>query len=145
MRVSDNGIKFITAHEGQRLRVYRDPIGLATVGVGHLVLTKDNLDVGDVITPEQSDAFLRQDLGKAENKVNAVVKVPLTQNQFDACVSLVFNIGGGAFERSTLLKHLNAGNYALAAAEFDKWNKAGGKVWPGLVRRRAEEKALFLK
>jgi len=89
-------------------------------------------------------AWLRTDVETSEHYVNNLVKVPLTQSQFDALVSLVFNIGGGAFRKSTLLLRLNDGEDLQAADEFLKWNRAGGKVMAGLVKRRESEREQFL-
>jgi lysozyme len=97
------------------------------------------------ITQAQADAWLREDLAKAAACVNANVKVPLTQNQFDALTDFCFNVGVGNFIASTLLRLLNAGNYAGAATQFDRWNLAAGRVLPGLVKRRLAERQLFMK
>lgn len=90
-------------------------------------------------------ALLRADLGTAEAAVNRLVTVPLTQNQFDALVSLVFNIGEGNFSKSTLLRRLNAGEREAAAGQFGRWNKSKGVELAGLTKRRAAERELFLK
>ncbi len=97
------------------------------------------------ITEPQALELLAKTLGKYEKAVNDYVKVPLTQNEFDALVSFTYNLGAGNLLSSTLLKKLNAGDKAGAANQFDVWNKAGGKVLQGLVTRRAAEKDLFLK
>ena len=142
----DDALDFIRKHEGERLEVYADPVGLPTAGVGHL-LTEDELKVfkvGDKITEEQCLKWLREDVQKAVECVNKV-KAPLTKSQATALVSLVFNIGTGAFNRSTLKKMLEQGKFTLAAAEFKRWVKAKGRTLPGLVTRRREEKELFEK
>ncbi len=97
------------------------------------------------ITADQSDAILSRDLAKFESAVDGAVKVALEQNEFDALVSLAFNIGGGAFAKSTLVRKLNAGDKAGAANAFMSWNKAGGKVLNGLTTRRRNERLQFLK
>ncbi|MGL4747421.1 MAG: lysozyme, partial [Shewanella sp.] len=99
---------------------------------------------GDAITKGQADARLAHELDDFADGVKKLVKVPLKQCQLDALVSFAFNVGVGALRDSTLLKLLNAGNYAGAADQFTRWNKAGGKVLPGLVTRRAAEKEMFL-
>lgn len=99
----------------------------------------------DTCTLEQAKQLKAQDLKRFEKTVNNLVKASLTQNQFDALVSLVYNIGPSAFEKSTLLKKLNAGDYQGAADQFIVWNKSGGKVLQGLVDRRTKERKLFLK
>lgn len=146
LRVSKHGREFITAHEGEILRVYLDPVGLPTMGVGHLLTDEEKAKypVGSVITRGVSQEFLERDLRRFENAVNTLVKVPLNQNQFDALVSFAFNVGEANFKRSSVLRHLNAGLYAKAADAFLAWNKSKGKVLPGLTRRRKEERALFL-
>lgn len=146
-KTSLNGRKFITQWEGEILHVYRDPIGLPTVGVGHLVTPRerDKFPLGKKISREESQAILTNDLKRFEDAVNSLVKVPLTQNQFDALVSFALNVGEKALERSTVLKRLNAKNYTGAANALMSWVRAGGKRLDGLVNRRAAEKALFLK
>jgi len=140
MKVSNNGINLIKRFEGLELKSYKDSVGILTIGYGHTHAVR----AGDVITGEQADAFLREDLQVAELTVNTNVKVKLTQGQFDALVSFVFNLGSGNFVKSTLIKKLNAGDYAGAADEFGKWVNAGGKKLPGLVKRRAAEREVFL-
>jgi len=146
LRVSKHGREFITAHEGEILRVYLDPVGLPTMGVGHLLTDEEKAKypVGSVITRGVSQEFLERDLRRFENAVSALVKVPINQNQFDALVSFAFNVGEANFKRSSVLRHLNAGLYAKAADAFLAWNKSKGKVLPGLTRRRKEERDLFL-
>lgn len=140
MKVSNNGINLVKRFEGLELKAYRDSVGILTIGYGHTHAVK----VGDVITDEQADIFLREDLQVAELTVNTNVKVKLTQGQFDALVSFVFNLGSGNFVKSTLIKKLNAGDYAGATDEFGKWVNAGGKKLSGLVKRRAAEREVFL-
>ncbi|MDH2121645.1 lysozyme [Pantoea brenneri] len=140
MKVSNNGINLVKRFEGLELKAYRDSVGILTIGYGHTHAVK----AGDAITGEKADAFLREDLQVAELTVNTNVKVKLTQGQFDALVSFVFNLGSGNFVKSTLIKKLNSGDYAGAADEFGKWVNAGGKRLPGLVKRRAAEREVFL-
>jgi lysozyme len=96
------------------------------------------------ITAAQADAILAADLAKFEKAVSAALRVPVWQHEFDACVSLAFNIGGGAFGKSSVVSRLNRGDRAGAAAAFLMWTKAGGRVLPGLVTRGRAEAALFL-
>lgn len=140
MKVSNNGINLVKRFEGLELKAYRDSVGILTIGYGHTHAVK----AGDIITGEQADAFLREDLQVAELTVNTNVKAKLTQGQFDALVSFVFNLGSGNFVKSTLIRKLNAGDYAGAADEFGRWVNAGGKKLPGLVKRRAAEREVFL-
>lgn len=143
-RTSDNGLQLVRSAEGLRLEAYRDAVGVWTIGYGWTGLVNGvPVHAGMVITEDVTEALLRSGLSQYETAVNRLVSVSLNQNQFDALVSLAYNIGAGAFERSTLLKKLNEGDFAGAAAEFSRWNKAGGKVLPGLVARRDAEMALF--
>lgn len=144
MKTSDRGVALIKAHEGLRLQAYQDPVGVWTIGVGHTTAAgPPKVERGMKITEAGADAILRQDLAKFEGYVSSAVKVPLNQNEFDALVSFTFNLGPGNLRSSTLLKKLNSGDRAGAADEFGKWTRAGGKVLPGLVKRREAERALF--
>ena len=142
MRISDNGIQFIKEREGLRLRAYLDTAGVWTIGYGH---TK-GVRKGDSIDQNTATLYLLQDLRRAEDDVNNLVKVPLTQNQYDALVSFQFNLG--KLGQSTLLKLLNKKQYISAANEFEKWNKEhrDGKLVDntGLSLRRDLERQLFL-
>lgn len=148
MKTSDAGVSLIKKHEGLRLQAYADPAhgwAVPTIGYGHTSAAGAPMVTrGMSITAAEADAILRRDLGQFEQAIMDLVKVPLTQNQFDALVSFTFNLGAGNLRSSTLLKKLNAGDYVGAAFEFPKWNKAGGKVLPGLVKRRADESDLFI-
>ena len=139
MQISKAGLDLIKQFEGLYLKAYRCPAGVPTIGYGHTA----GVAMGQTITQQQADDYLRRDVRMFERAVERLVKVPLTQGQFDALVSFAFNLGEGALAQSTLLRLLNAGDYAGAAAQFDRWNKSGGRVLPGLVRRRAAERALF--
>ena len=143
MNVSDDGLRFIMAHEGCRLTAYPDPATGGepwTIGVGHT----NGVQPGDTCTEEQAREWLRIDSETAVRCVNASVNGVLTQNQFDALVSLVFNIGCGNFRKSTLLIRINEGDDISAAAEFLKWDKAAGREMAGLLARRQDESELFL-
>ena len=140
MQISDAGLELIKRFEGVRLSAYDDGVGVWTIGVGHTKGVKP----GDVSTAEQVDQWLREDAQEAEQAVNRLVRSPLSQAQFDALVSFVFNLGAGALERSTLLKRLNGRDYDAAANEFLRWNIAGGRVLAGLTKRRIAERMLFL-
>lgn len=141
MKTGVNGLNLIKQFEGLKLHAYRCPADVWTIGYGHTV----SVGANDVITEEQAIDLLRQDVAESERAINQHVHVPLTQNQFDALISFIFNLGVGNFRTSTLLKKLNAGDYEGAAQEFRRWVKAGGKTLPGLVRRREAESALFLE
>jgi lysozyme len=143
-KMSAKGIELVKRMESEVLFVYADPVGILTVGVGHVVLPADKLKLHDRISPEQSTAFLQKDLAVAERAVEGLVKVPLNQNQFDALVSFVFNVGVRNFADSTLLKLLNLGDYKGTADQFKHWVFAKGKKLGGLIRRRNEEARTFL-
>ncbi|QNY28606.1 lysozyme [Acinetobacter seifertii] len=143
---SDVGINLITSFEDTRTKAYDDGVGIWTIGIGTTVYPNGaKVKQGDTCTLEQAKSYFKHDLAKFEKTVNESATVSLTQNQFDALVSLTYNIGSGAFKGSTLLKLLNKGDYQGTADQFLVWNKAGGKVMNGLVRRREAERALFLK
>lgn len=143
MRISNKGRDFIKGFEALRLVAYPDP-GTGgkpwTIGWGHTKGVKQ----GDRITQEQAEQFISDDLAVFELTVNSAIKRPMTQNQFDAMVSLAFNIGGPAFAQSTLVKKFNASDVQGAADQFPRWKLSDGKVMPGLVRRRAAEREMFL-
>lgn len=141
MRVSENGRSLIKAFEGLRLEAYFCPAGILTIGYGS---TGKHVQTGMRITKEQADGLLVKDLERFEEGVDELVRVHLDQDEFDALVSFSFNVGLGNLKTSTLLRKLNSKDYAGAAREFPKWNKGGGKVLPGLVKRRAAEAALFV-
>ena len=139
---SDVGIAFLESQEGLRLLPYDDGVGNMTVGWGHVILPGEDFHLG--ITKMQAVALLKRDLRRVEQAVNTLVTVELSQCQFDALVSLVFNIGISAFRESTLLKVLNQHNYGACADWFLHWDHANGKVLPGLYRRRCAEREMFL-
>lgn len=146
MHVSPSGIDLICDFEGKRLVAYDDGVGVWTIGFGTTIYPNGiKVKKGDVCTEAQAKAYMTQDLKKFELAVNNAVNVSLNQNQFDALVSLAYNIGTNAFKNSTLVKKLNAGDIRGSANQFDVWVNAGGKRMQGLVNRRAKEKALFLK
>lgn len=140
MQTSNTGIELIKRFEGCRLNAYQDSVGVWTIGYGH---TK-NVKKGMLITQDQADKFLKEDLKVYENYVKTYVSYNINQNQFDALVSFTYNVGGGNLQKSTLLVYLNQGKITFAANEFDKWTYAGGKKLTGLVNRRKAEKELFL-
>lgn len=160
MRVSESGKEFIRLHEGEVLKVYLDQAGLPTFGIGHLLTDEEKAryPVGAVITKEVSRRYFEKDLDKHSQAIHDLVRVPLNQNQFDAVSSLIFNIGVGkvnpktgkpnGFLGSSVLRHLNNGDYEKAADAFLVWNKTTINkkkvVSKGLDRRRKEERALFL-
>ncbi|KWD05997.1 muraminidase [Burkholderia ubonensis] len=141
-RTGTQGIELIKHFEGLRLARYLDAVGKPTIGYGHLILPHERFT--RPLTPAEADALLRQDLRSAELSLRKLLRVPVTQQQFDALMSFVFNLGSGRLRSSTLLRYLNAGAPARAADQFLVWNKAGGRPLAGLTRRRQAERALFL-
>ena len=139
MKLSDNGLSLLERREGVRLKPYLDAAGKPTIGYGHLILPGENFSAG--ISEAQARELLRVDTEKAQKAVRDAVSHPLNQNQFDALVSLAFNIGANAFRGSTLVKLLNQGYVAAAAEQILAWKYAGGK--PVLLARRQAEKAQF--
>ena len=142
MNISENGINLIKRFEGCRLKAYRCPAGVLTIGYGH---TGCDVSNGMVISQEKAENMLKMDLTVHCNNVSKLVKVPITQNQFDALVSFEFNVGYGALSTSTLLRLLNQGKYTEASKQFERWVYAGGKPLEGLKKRRIAEKELFLR
>jgi len=134
------GLSLTEQFEGCRLAAYQDQVGVWTIGYGH---TGPEVVAGLTITQAQAEAYLAADVQSAAACVNRLVAVQLTQEEFDALVDFVFNLGQGAFASSTLLRLLNAGSFAAAAEQFVQWDRAGGAVVAGLLRRRQAETALF--
>ena len=141
MRTSQRGLSLIKSFEGLRLQAYQDAVGVWTIGYG----TTRGVKAGMAITKEQAERMLMDDVQRFEPEIERLVKVQLNRNQWDALMSFTYNLGAANLESSTLLRKLNAGDYTGAAEQFPRWNKAGGKVLPGLVRRRAAEQALFME
>ena len=152
MSMSDAGLAFLINEEGERAEMYKDSAGLPTIGVGHL-LTKDELSSGKLtippvdwhrgLSPEQIKVLLMHDLGTAMAAVNNV-RVELTQHQYDALTSMVFNIGVTAFRNSTLLRVLNQGQYDKVPFQMRRWIHSAGRIDPILVKRREREVVLWL-
>ncbi len=138
-KISKAGLELIKKSEGCRLAAYKDPIGIVTIGYGHV---SSSVKLGQVITQHQADEILASDLERFEAGVDRLCP-GLSPGQFSALVSFAFNLGLTAFANSTLRKKVLKNDFAGAALEFGKWVKAGGKVLPGLVTRRAAERALF--
>ena len=139
MKTSDKGIGLIKRFEGLRLKAYLCPAGKPTIGYGH---TKD-VKLGDVITEEEAEQLLLEDLIVVENEINKH-NLDINQNQFDALVSFVYNVGQGNFERSTLLKKIKSNPNDLSIRnEFMRWIYADGKPLNGLKKRRKMEADLY--
>lgn len=140
MKTSENGLELIKRHEGCRLTAYKCPAGVWTIGYGH---TGADVVSGMTITQQQADELLRKDVQWAEDAVNRE-NLRLNQNQFDALVSFVYNVGAGNFRSSTLLKMLRVNPDSLnIRTEFGKWCKAKGSTLPGLALRRKQEAELY--
>ncbi|HAS0833207.1 TPA: lysozyme [Enterobacter cloacae] len=145
MQTSEKGIALIKQFEGCKLTAYQDSVGVWTIGYGWTKPVDGKpIRAGMTIKQETAERLLKTGLVSYESDVSRLVKVGLTQGQFDALVSFTYNLGARSLSTSTLLRKLNAGDYAGAADEFLRWNKAGGKVLKGLTRRREAEHALFL-
>lgn len=143
MKLSQRGIDLIKQFEGYSSKAYPDPAtGGApwTIGYG----TTKGVKPGMVITAQQAEKMLRDDVAKFESGVSSLITAPTTQGQFDAMVSLAYNIGLGNFGKSTLLKKHNARCYTCAADQFRVWNRANGKVMNGLTKRRAAEREVYM-
>lgn len=134
------GVALIKEFEGCKLAAYQDQRGIWTIGYGHMLNVKE----GDTCTQTQADSWLLDDTHWAALEVIKTVDVAITQNQFDALVSIVFNIGSGNWVASTLRRLTNAGRFAEAAQEFLKWDHVNGTPDAGLLRRRQAEQTLFL-
>ncbi|GGA41601.1 glycoside hydrolase family protein [Okeania sp. KiyG1] len=148
MEISQNCLNLIKKWEGLYLDAYLDPVGIPTIGYGTIRYPNGKkVQLGERITERNAEFYLKYQCDKVAEIVSRLVKVPLNQNQFDALVSFCYNVGTGAFERSTMLRKLNQGDYQGAANEFPRW--VNGVVngvkqpLPGLVSRRADEQKLF--
>jgi len=137
---SNTGLALTRSFEGLRLTAYQDSVGVWTIGYGH---TGPEVHHGQCISETEAEALLRSDLSSAVRAVRKAVQVDLAQHQFDALVDFSFNLGRGSFLNSSLLRYVNQGEFDSATVQFGLWVHAGGKVFPGLVRRRAAEAALF--
>lgn len=139
MHISENGLNLIKEFEGLRLKAYKCPAGVWTIGYGHA----NNVRPDDIITEQEASELLLKDVFDCEGVINRLVTKTLTQGQFDALVSFIFNLGAKKFMTSTLLRKINQGDFEGASQQFKRWVYAGGKKLPGLVRRRTAEQKLF--
>lgn len=144
MKTSHAGLELIKEFEGLRLKSYKCPALVWTVGFGHTSAAGAPIVTPDlVITKDEAEDILKRDLVQYEDGVRGLVQIGITQGQFDALVDFTYNVGVGAFAKSTLLKRINAGRFDEVPAEFMKWTKGGGKELPGLIRRRRAEVKLW--
>ncbi|MES2062724.1 MAG: lysozyme [Bacteroidota bacterium] len=147
MRIDSTGRDFIYKHEGVRLKAYLDVVGVPTIGCGMTFYPGGKkVKMGDSISLTQCDTMFTAVVADFEKAVNAAIKATINQNQFNALVSLAYNIGTAGFAKSTLVKRINAGaSPELITAAFAMWNKAGGKVNKILTNRRTDEAKLYYK
>ena len=145
MKMSETGLNLLKQWEGCRLEKYKDAGGKWTIGVGHLLTARELMGgkYDDGITEAEALELLAADVGPAETAVNRLVKMPMTQCEFDALCSFVLNVGAGAFQKSTLLKKLNRWDYVSVPDELRKWVRANGKRCQGLANRREKEILLW--
>lgn len=143
MQVSEDGINLTKSFESLKLHSYPDSEGVPTVGWGTTHINGVPVTLGMTITQDEAEEYLRADYKKFENSINSLVKVELSQQQFDAVADFVYNEGPTHFASSTLLKLINESDFENAKNEFIKWDKAGGHVLSGLLRRRQAEADLF--
>lgn len=145
MRLDTNGYKLIQGFEGLKLAAYQDSAGIWTIGYGNITYEDGKrVQRGDMITQEKADLLFKYYANKFASQVDALITKPVSQNQFNAMVSLAYNIGIGAFSKSTLLKKVNNNpNDTSIKDEFIKWVNAGGKKIQGLVNRREKESYLY--
>jgi lysozyme len=139
MNISKEGLSLIKKFEGCELEAYLCPAGVWTIGYGH---TKD-VKEGDKINRDEADYLLQEEMIEYESYINDFVEVPLNQNQFDALCSWVYNLGPTNLKNSTMLRVLNEEKYADVPQEIKRWNKAGGEVLDGLIKRREAEAKMF--
>ena len=144
MNLSDNGYDVIKSFEGVRNNAYKDSVGIWTVGIGFITVDGVKVNESTTLTDDQIKTQFFAQITKYEDAVNQAVTSELNQNQFDALVSFTFNLGGAALRSSTLLKKVNIDpSDATIANEFIKWDRAGGNVIPGLLKRRQAESNLY--
>lgn len=139
MRPSQACVDFVKSFEGFRATAYKCPAGVWTIGYG----CTENVSPGDTVTEAEAEQMLSDELLYASKAVDELVEVELTQNEYDALTSFVYNVGREAFRNSTLLRMINNDDKEDCGPQFDRWNKAGGVVLAGLTRRRAAERAMF--
>jgi len=139
MNISQEGLSLIKKFEGCEYNAYKCAAGVWTIGYGHTAGVKE----GDLVTQQEADKILEEDMKEYEGYINDYVTVDLDQNQFDSLVSWVFNLGPANLRASTMLKVLNNKEYEEVPNQMKRWNKAAGKVLEGLIRRREAESLLF--
>jgi len=141
--ITKDGLRLIKQFEGFEPEIYLDAAGLPTIGYGHLIHPGEHRMFQNGISESAAEALLAKDVWSAERAVLRLIKVPLTDSQFDALVSFTFNLGGGALQRSTLRRKVNREEHAEVPHEFMRWVWAGGRRLRGLIRRREAEAELY--
>ena len=145
MRMTKEGLALIKRFEGFRGKAYRDPVGVWTIGYGHTSMAgPPSVSEGLEVSRAEADAILRRDVEQFARDVASCLRVALSPAQFSALVSFAYNVGTGNFRASSVLKAVNAGDFAAVPRRLQLWTKAGGRVLPGLIKRRAAEAELFL-
>ena len=146
MTINKATIDLVKSFEGLRLKAYKDAVGVLTIGYGTTAAAGVGIvpHLGMTITEAEAETYLMRALEKFADKIRPKITAPINDNEFGAFLSLAYNVGPGAFAKSSALRKFNAGDKAGAANAILLWNKAGGKVLKGLVRRREAERALFL-
>ena len=139
-----NAIDLIKKYEGFRSQAYQDSVGVWTIGYGTTRINGEPVKAGMTITEDRALELVRAEVNKLWTNIESILTVRLNENQMNALVDFAYNLGFNALKTSTLMKKLNAGDFTGAANEFTRWVYAGGKVLPGLVKRREAEKQLFL-
>ena len=138
-----NAINLIKKYEGFRPQAYQDSVGVWTIGYGTTRINGEPVKAGMTITQEQALQLVQQEVNKLWSQIESISRVNLNQNQMNALVDFAYNLGFNALKTSTLMKMVNAGDFTGAANQFSRWVYAGGKVLPGLVKRREAERILF--
>ena len=146
MNINKATVDLVKEFEGFEAKAYKCPAGVWTIGYGTTAAAGVGIvpEAGMVIGKTEAEGYLHAALEKFSQQIAPAIKAPINENEFGAFVSLAYNIGAGAFKKSSALRHFNAGDKGKAADALTMWNKVGGKVLAGLVRRRTAERALFL-
>lgn len=140
-----NAIDLIKQFEGFRPEAYQDSVGVWTIGYGTTIINNQPVKQGMTITQDQALQLVQQEVNKLWSKIESILKVKINDNQMNALVDFAYNLGFGSLKNSTLMRLVNESKFDEAANQFPRWVYAGGKVLPGLVRRREAEKQLFLQ
>lgn len=140
-----NAIDLIKKYEGFRPQSYQDSVGVWTIGYGTTRINGQPVKAGMTITEDQALQLVKQEVNKLWSQIESITKINLNDNQMNALVDFAYNLGFNALKTSTLMKMVNAGDFNGAANQFSRWVYAGGKVLPGLVKRREAEKQLFIE